>query len=91
MPVTGDDYARLGDVVGDLVVWEENRAYLRIEDGHCAALRVDIQRRELVCTVYRARPAICRDLGRGSPECAGERATKADRPLAALRLAGRGA
>ncbi len=91
MPVTGDDYARLGDFAEGLVVWEENRAYLRIHGGRCAALRVDVERGELVCTVYQARPAICRNLGRGSPECAGERATKADRPVTALRLARHGA
>jgi Fe-S-cluster containining protein len=89
VPVTGDDYARLGEAATELVVWEENRAYMRIADGHCAALRVDVARRELVCTVYDTRPETCRALARGSPECAGERATKGERPVVALRVPGR--
>jgi Fe-S-cluster containining protein len=86
VPVTGDDYARLGDLATTLVEWEENRAYMRIEDGHCAALRVDLAQRQFVCTVYEARPETCRALARGSPECAGERATKGERPVVALRV-----
>jgi hypothetical protein len=88
-PVTGDDYARLGDAAARLVTWEENRAYMRIEDGHCAALAIDETSGRFVCTVYATRPSICRDLARGSPQCAGERLAKADRPvraLAALRV-----
>jgi Fe-S-cluster containining protein len=86
VPVTGDDYARLDDAAAAaLVVWEENRAYMRIEDGHCAALRLDAEARRFVCTIYEARPATCRALERGSAQCEGERATKGERPLVALR------
>jgi Fe-S-cluster containining protein len=80
--VTGDDHARLGERADELVEWRGNRAYMKMKDGHCAALAV-VSRR-FVCTIYEARPQTCRDLARGSPECHGERATKGDRALLAL-------
>jgi len=83
--VTGDDHARLGD---DAEAWTHflgNQAYMRMTDGHCAALVIDGAR--FVCSVYERRPQICRDLARGSGECAGERATKGDRPVALRRRA----
>jgi Fe-S-cluster containining protein len=82
--VRGDDLARLGHRAGDLVAFVGNRAYMRMADGHCAALRVEQATRRFVCTVYEARPQTCRDLERGSPACEGEIAAKADRPDAAL-------
>jgi Fe-S-cluster containining protein len=82
--VSGEDYARLGDDAEQLVHFIENRAYMRISDGHCAALAIDAGAEPFTCTVYERRPRICRDLDRGSPACAGERATKGDRPLVPL-------
>ena len=84
VPVSGDDHARLGDAADDLVVWIENRAYLRIESGHCAALAIDRARGLFVCTVYERRPQVCRDLERGSPQCEGELSAKRERPPLAL-------
>jgi Fe-S-cluster containining protein len=84
VPVTGDDYERLGEDAAAMVVWEENKAYLRLEDGHCAALRIGTRERRFVCSVYDRRPTTCRALERGSPECAGERATKGERPRSAV-------
>jgi Fe-S-cluster containining protein len=84
--VDGADYNRLGDDAEALVHFIENRAYMRLVDGHCAALDVDREGRRFVCTVYERRPRICRDLERGSPACAGERATKGDRPAALITL-----
>lgn len=64
-----------------------NEAFMRMTDGHCAALVVrrvaavegeGVEGLEFFCTIYERRPQICRDLARGSPECAGERAIKAD-------------
>ncbi len=89
MPVSGDDHARLGDDAALLVVFHGNRAFMRMEDGHCAALRVDGAAGSFVCGVYERRPETCRALARGSGACAGERATKQDRPVAALLRARR--
>jgi hypothetical protein len=50
--------------------------------GCCAALEVRVAAdggREFFCTVYERRPQVCRDLARGSLECAGELAAKAER------------
>jgi Fe-S-cluster containining protein len=90
--VRGDDYARLGADADELVVFHGNEAYMRMEDGHCAALAIDpASPTPFLCRVYERRPEACRALGRGSAECAGEIATKGDRPrvfLALVRPAG---
>jgi uncharacterized protein len=82
--VTGADYARLGEHAETLVCFDGNRAYLRMLDGHCAALHIDGTTRRFVCSVYEVRPATCRELERGGGACAGEREVKAERPLLAL-------
>lgn len=82
--VTGDDYERLGDDAERLVVFLGNQAFMRIDGGCCAALRVDV-RGTFTCSVYERRPRVCRELERGSPACLGELATKAERPANALR------
>jgi len=78
--VSGDDYARLGDDAERVTTFIGNRCYLRIEHGHCAALESD--ERGFPCGVYERRPATCRSLERGSPECLGEIASKAGRVAA---------
>lgn len=82
--VTGDDYARLGDDAERCVVFDGNRAFMRMALGRCAALRIDGAR--FLCSVYESRPDTCRELARDSAECEGEIHTKGDRPLIALRL-----
>jgi uncharacterized protein len=82
--VTGDDYTRLGARAEDLVRFDGYRAYMRMREGRCAALAIDPTAARFVCTAYDERPSTCRDLGRGSPECAGERATKSGRPVATI-------
>jgi Fe-S-cluster containining protein len=82
--VKGSDYARLGDDAEHVAHFIGNRAYMRIVDGHCAALAIDVEQRRYRCTVYDRRPAVCRDLERGSPACEGERVTKEQRPARAL-------
>lgn len=82
--VTGDDHTRLGDRAEDLVRFDGHRAYMRMIDGHCAALRVEKGSGQLVCSAYDTRPQTCRDLARGSAACLGEIATKRERPLHAL-------
>ena len=84
--VSGDDHARLGEDAERLTVFIGNRAYMRMEDGHCAALVIDREARRFVCTVYETRPETCRALERGSPACEGERVEKGGRPRASLPL-----
>ncbi|HYD85299.1 MAG TPA: YkgJ family cysteine cluster protein [Opitutus sp.] len=81
--VTGEDWARLGEQAEAMAHFIGNRAFMRMAGGHCAALEV---RRDAdgaadyFCGIYERRPQVCRDLARGSPECAGERETKAEGP-----------
>jgi Fe-S-cluster containining protein len=91
--VSGDDYERLGEHAERLVTWIGNRAYMKMHDGHCAALAIQTTRQgsssdtggaRFVCTIYDERPTTCRALERGSPECEGERATKGERPMLTL-------
>ena len=75
--VTGADWTRLGEAAERLAHFIGHRAYMKMTDGHCAALDLRTTAEgepEFFCTVYETRPQICRDLARGSPECAGERA-----------------
>lgn len=78
--VTGGDWTRLGDDAPRLAHFLGHRAFMRMEDGHCAALRPDSATGEHVCSIYEQRPQICRDLARGSPSCLAERTLKGDRP-----------
>lgn len=82
--VTGDDHERLGDAADSLVHFEGNRAYMRMEDGHCAALGI-APNGEYACRIYPLRPQTCRDLEQGSGACEGELETKRERPLLALK------
>jgi hypothetical protein len=78
--VTGADWARLGEGVEAVAHFVGHRAFMRMREGHCAALEVRVEAatgaREFFCVVYERRPQVCRDLERGSPECEGERARK---------------
>jgi Fe-S-cluster containining protein len=82
--VFGGDYDRMDDGARALTHFIGNKCFLRLEDGHCAALVVDAERRRFVCSIYEVRPDTCRSLERGSGACRGEIATKADRPLYAV-------
>jgi Fe-S-cluster containining protein len=85
--IGGDDYDRLGAAAERLTRWTDNRCYLRIARGRCAALDVDGEHGEFRCTIYEQRPDICRNLERGSAQCLAERAAKVDRAMAAMRRA----
>lgn len=74
----------MGERAGKLTRFIRNRCYMRIVDGRCAALEVDVETSRFFCSIYEDRPTICRDLQRGSPECEGERYSKAGRPLLAV-------
>jgi hypothetical protein len=82
--VSGRDHARLGDRAEELVWFDENRAYMRMIDGHCGALRIESVSGRFFCSAYETRPEVCRDLARGSGACRGELDAKAARPLLAL-------
>jgi uncharacterized protein len=83
--VTGDDHARLAERADDLVWFDGIRAFMRMADGHCAALVLDAGSGQFFCSVYADRPQVCRELERGSGACLAEREQKAERPLLALR------
>jgi len=77
--VTGDDWQRLGPEAESAAHFIGNRAFMRMIDGHCAALEIRASasgRAEYFCTLYERRPQVCRDLERGSPACAAERELK---------------
>lgn len=78
--VTGEDWARLGERAETVAQFIGHRAFMRMREGHCAALEVRVDpatgARDFFCAVYEWRPQVCRDLARGSPECEGERARK---------------
>ncbi len=78
--VSGEDWERLGADADRVAHFIGHRAYLRMERGRCASLRVERATGRYFCTIYEKRPQTCRDLGRGSPECLGELAEKGGRP-----------
>jgi len=84
--VTGADYARLGERMNAdaLTHFDENRCYMNMRDGHCAALTLDLETQQFVCSIYETRPSTCRDLERGSPACQAEFHEKRARPLLEL-------
>jgi Fe-S-cluster containining protein len=79
--VTGHDWEQLGADAETLAHFISNRAFMKMADGHCAALKLitgqDAQP-FFVCSIYDRRPEICRVLERGSPECLADLETKAE-------------
>ena len=53
---------------------------MRLEDGHCAALVIDLEARVFRCGMYAERPDVCRALQRGSSSCKFEYDRKIDKP-----------
>ena len=84
--VFGSDYERLGEAGKPFTHFIGNRVFMRLEDGHCAALTYDQTSARFLCSIYEQRPDVCRALERGSGHCAAERAEKSERPLVMLRL-----
>lgn len=77
--VTGADWSRLGEAAERLAHFIGHRAYMRMREGHCAALDAHLMPdggTQFSCVVYEQRPQICRDLERGSAQCDGERGRK---------------
>jgi hypothetical protein len=84
----GFDHARLAERAHDLTLFIGNRCYMKMAQGHCAALVLDLGTRRFVCSVYETRPTVCRELARDSGECSAEIHEKAERPPALLQLLG---
>jgi hypothetical protein len=80
VPVDGNDYARLGADAEYWLKWKNNHAFMRMVEGHCAALQIESGEAgpQFVCAIYEQRPQTCRDLARGSPQCHADWSTKAD-------------
>lgn len=79
----GEDWSRLGAEAERLAHFIAHRAYMRMSEGHCAALEIRELpggARDYFCTIYEQRPQICRNLERGSAACLGELACKKDHP-----------
>lgn len=76
--VFGHDYERLLPAERALTVFHENKCFMRMTDGHCAALEV----RDGVwsCSVYERRPELCRVLERGGSACLHELLTRGPVP-----------
>jgi Fe-S-cluster containining protein len=71
VPVSGDDHQRLGDFAEQLTQFLGNRCFMRMREGHCAALEIRASG-EFYCGVYEQRPSVCRELARGSAACEAE-------------------
>lgn len=83
VPVTAEDGARLGALV-ESATWEVNGTrFLKMAEGRCAQL-LHVEG-DWVCSIYKLRPAACRQLKRGSPECLAERALKRRIAIASSR------
>lgn len=74
VPVTAADRARLGPGDAALIHTEDAADYMAMVDGRCAALEAGYTR--FRCTIYSRRPAVCRELDRGTPACREEQRLK---------------
>jgi Fe-S-cluster containining protein len=75
VPVTGDDWGRLGDDADALTEWTQSHAFMRMNEGRCIALALEAGGGAR-CTIYARRPEVCRALERGGPACDVERLRK---------------
>ena len=82
--VFGHDWDRMDERAQAYTHFLGNRCYLRLEEGHCAALVIDPDSSSFRCAIYEARPDACRALERGSGACKADRHEKRERPLLAV-------
>ena len=83
--VSEADWERLGADADRVARHVGRQAFMRMEDGHCAALQITTRRDAppvFFCTLYDRRPQVCRQLARGSAACQTELRTKAARVAA---------
>ena len=80
--VSEADWERLGTEAERWARKVGGQAYMRMADGHCAALQITGQRGRptmYFCEIYDKRPQVCRDLARGKAACKLELQAKAIR------------
>lgn len=82
--VFGADWDRMGDVARGYTDFDGNRCYMRMEEGHCAALVIDPVKKRYTCAIYEERPDCCRVFERGMGGCRADRHEKGERPLLAV-------
>ncbi len=83
--VFGGDFDRMDDRARGYTHFIGNRCYLRLDEGHCAALVIEPGAApRFTCAIYAMRPDACQALERGSGVCRGERHEKGERPLIAV-------
>lgn len=80
LPLFGADLERLSPSSGVFVSMVDERPHMRLAEGHCAALVIDLEARVFKCGIYPERPDVCRALERGSSSCKFEHDRKLDRP-----------
>jgi hypothetical protein len=74
MPSDLERLGALADAGAGVVERHSSLPYLIMRDQHCAQLVTNGE--TFACGIYDLRPAVCRDLDRGSPSCGAERAHK---------------
>ncbi len=84
LPVFGFDLARMDERARGFTSNEAGQRFMRLEDGRCSALQLDVEQRRFTCRIYEARPDVCRQLERGSGACGEQWQDKAGRPDVAL-------
>ncbi len=79
------DYERLGSNGERLTHQVAGQRYMKMSEGHCAALVYHPKTKEFLCSVYQQRPDVCHWLERGSGQCSIEREEKTERTLYFVR------
>ncbi len=82
--VFGIDLERMDEDARSYTIDRGGRVAMRLTEGRCAALILDVTARTFVCAIYEQRPDVCRSLARASGGCLADRRDKADKPLLAL-------
>jgi Fe-S-cluster containining protein len=81
LQVLEGDYERLAEDAERLTRNIDDQVYMRLVEGHCAALNYDRETGNFMCSVYARRPDVCHWLQRGSGQCNVERTVKSELPL----------
>jgi Fe-S-cluster containining protein len=67
VPLNPEDKERLGDEWADLTQQVDGQTYMKMQGGACVAL--DASQGLSRCSIYDARPEVCREFLQSSPEC----------------------